>query len=291
MEKREPAVSLRVKYERHRRLAPVADLCVGEVMGTDRFLSIFGKHMKVANALRMLAIAAILLEPRLVAADLLRLESRFLGDGLFEYVIDFPDDRYFDKVNFDALSVVGLSDQLGVLRIDTPQHWTDVSGGWRHDQMLWEPVPYRTTFRIQTTTDAYRKSPITIVWAQHWYSWAVPEGTPNTDDTPPRAVAFANLTGLSPCLPAESDGSLPEWVSGVPGYPEVKIERIVMSEGKPVGIRFRVGGGLPVVVEASEDLKTWVAVGSVVGASGVSTWASAGPLNTMGTFFRVAVKR
>lgn len=245
--------------------------------------------MKPARFLPILAAATVLLEWHVMAADLVQMESRHLGDGLFEYAIEFPDGRYFDKVDFDAFDL-GLPNLVESF-VETPEHWAGASRGWRHDPMIWEAVPYRCTFRIQSGMNAHRQATMTIVWAQHWHSWAVPDGTSNNEETPPRMWAYGNLIGLVPCALAESDDSPAEYVSSVPGYPEVKVESVVMSKGKPTGIGFQVGRGLPVVVEASDDLKTWVVVGSAVGASGVTTWTSDDPLHGMGRFFRVAVNR
>ena len=124
----------------------------------------------------------------------------------------------------------------------------------------------------------------------HFYPWAVTEETPNSDETPPRGGAYANVTGLVPCSPDEADGSPPEWVDRVGGFPELEVQSILISDGRPTGIRFQVGGGLRVVVESSDDLKTWIAVGSAVGVNGLTTWAPGGTLETLGRFFRVAVR-
>src|SRR5437667_7599750 len=39
------------------------------------------------------------------ARDLVELESKYLGDGLFQYTLTFPDGRYFQNIKLNALNV------------------------------------------------------------------------------------------------------------------------------------------------------------------------------------------
>jgi hypothetical protein len=240
----------------------------------------------------LITAAIALLTQELAAADLVRLESRYLGDGIFEYVLEFPDDRYFDKVNFDAFHVGGLQDQA-VTFLETPPHWTEVLQGWKHDQMIWESVPYRRTFRVRSTTTSYRLSTATMAWGQHWFPWAAPEGTANSEETPPREIAYATFMCLSPCEPGEADGSPPEYISTVPGYPDLRIHGVVLewANRNLSGLMCEVGAGLPVVVETSNDMENWVPVGEVVGANGMTSWLADPAPDQAIRFFRIVVKR
>jgi hypothetical protein len=217
--------------------------------------------------------------------DLIRLESRFIGGGFFEYVLEFPDARYFDRVSFHSLHLMDGQGRV-VARVQTPEHWTADSRGWTHDQTHWDVVPYRATFRVKANGNDFRTANALAVWEMHWYEWALPE-----PEQPGQVVAYVSLPCLVPCGPNETDGSSPEQIHSVPSRPEVRVDGLSISDNGVIDIDFQVGEGVPVVIEASDDLINWVPIGTSVGTAGTTQWTSAATPAPEGQFFRVVVKR
>ncbi|HRI15259.1 MAG TPA: hypothetical protein PLX89_19880 [Verrucomicrobiota bacterium] len=223
----------------------------------------------------------------LSAGEWLRLESRYLGDRVFEYVLEFPDDDRLDKVVPTQLDTGNLAVESV---LEEPDHWTIESGQLTHDPLVWEPVPYRCTFRVKSAYETYRRTTMTIVVALHFQPWALPEGFPNSDETPPRAVGYAKLMGIIPCSESEADGTPPEYVASLSASFDLKMERVLFSDNEPIGIQFRAAPGLRVSIEASDDLKEWVTVGTQISVEGLNTWKPSYPLSGVGHFFRIALK-
>ena len=233
-------------------------------------------------------LAIIILTPEVEAEDLLRFKSKFLGDGVFEYELDFPDYRFFDFVNFDSVNLSGWQSGI-ILDSEFADEWSETSRGWRNDPLIWESVPYKALFRVQAHSDAYRVSTATIVFTHHMYSWAAPDGLPNSMETPPRTSAYLNLPCLIPCQPSEADDSPPEQVATSPGFADVRIDSLIFTRGRPTGIKFEVSNGMPVKIETSNDLDNWVNIGSTMGTRGITTWHFARPSDAEHQFFRVVV--
>lgn len=213
--------------------------------------------------------------------DLVALESKCLGEGVFEYTLSWLEDRYFEKCEFQTFSF-GFENVAEWL--DTPANWSLVGGEWRHDKPLLEDVPYQCTFRVRSDQTTHKLSAATIALGFNWRSWARPP------EMGSHAVGFVNLLCLVPCPPAEADGSERVYVARMPGYPEPEVESLLTDKGQVVGLRFTAGNQLPVVIEASDDLREWRSVGSSTGSGQVVTWMSAAPSEASSRFYRIVIR-
>jgi hypothetical protein len=233
-------------------------------------------------------LAIIILTPEAEAEDLLRFKSKFLGDGVFEYELDFPDDRFIDFVNFDSVDFSGWQSGI-ILDSEFADKWSETTRGWRHDPIIWETVPYASKFRLKANSDAYQVSNVTIVFTYHMYPWAALDGLPNSMETPPKTRLYVNMPCLIPCQPSVADDSPPEQIATSPGFTEVRIDSLIFTRGRPTGIKFEVHNGMPVKIETSNDLGHWVNIGNTKGTRGLTTWHFARPSDAENQYFRVVV--
>jgi hypothetical protein len=231
-----------------------------------------------------ISVALLLTVAPILARDFMTLESTYLGDGLFEYKLTFPDDRYWDQVSFG--SVLGLASFTDFVQI--PEGWDVIGSPWQQDPELPQPTPYQGVFRAHSDAPGYNIGTVSVAFTPHWRDWARPLDT-NTNGL---LVLYANLSCLVPTTETGRALSPTNVVGRIPGYPELEVQGLVLTNHQPVGLRFNAGPSLPVTIQASDDLKHWKAIASAQGAAAPVTWISSPPFPTgKSAYYRVVVQR
>lgn len=239
----------------------------------------------------LLGVALLRLTCEAPGCDLVQLESTYLGEGVCEYRLRVPDDRYFEKVEALQLSLYGLEGR--VQTVEMPANWFGESGlvgtvSWRHDAEVSESVPYEGTFRLwswEPWEPSFRLSEAAVAFRLRWHSWARPA------DAPADVFGFANFSCLVPCPAEKADGSPTTYVAASPGFPEFKLRSLTLDTDHRVVLSFIIGLGLPVGIEASDDLRHWTQVGTATGARGVTRWVSDVASQAAWRFYRLVVGR
>jgi hypothetical protein len=222
-----------------------------------------------------------------VNLDIVQLESKYLGDGLFQYTLTFPDGRYFETLKINALKVPFANfAEFG----QSPSNWNAGAAlattiQWDHAPDILEKPPYQAVLLARSNERTFRRSVFgeeaIVTYGLYWYPWA--------SDTIGGALGFGRLNCLLPCPAAEADGSSPIYRAALPGpYPELKILSFVVSNDVPYGLNFSAGQ-FAVGIESSSDLVTWTNVGDVLSTAEFGTWLSPVPLPELGSFFRLRV--
>ena len=221
------------------------------------------------------------------ARDLVELESKYLGDGLFQYTLTFPDGRYFQNIKLNALNVpFAKFDGFG----ESSSNWsagatTPASVQFEHAPDILEKPPYQAVLLVRSAQRTFRLSGFgesaRVTYGFYWYSWAT--------DTAGGALGFGNLACLVPCPPDAADGSSSNYFAALPGpYPDLKIQSLILSNDVPVGFNFSAGP-LTMGVEASSDLVTWKNIASIESTDEVGAWTAPSPLADFGSYFRLRV--
>src|SRR5262245_13045623 len=219
--------------------------------------------------------------------DLVQLESKYLGDGLFQYTLTFPDGRYFESLKINALKVpFGNFAEFG----QSSSNWNAgatlaATIQWDHAPDFLEKPPYRAVLLARSNERTFRRSVFgeeaIVTYGLYWYPWA--------SDTIGGALVFGRLSCLSPCQAAEADRSSPTCSSALSGpYPELKIQSFVISNDVHYGLNFSAGR-FGVGIESSRDLITWTNIADVQSTNDFATWLSDVPLPELGSFFRLRV--
>lgn len=223
--------------------------------------------------------------------NLVQLESKYVGNGVFQYTLTFPD-TYLERVNFndvDSLIVpfVGFTEFGNVS--------TNWAGGgvtalppvvkWDHNRSADENVPYQSVFQVRSTERTFRRSLPTesafVGLKIKPYVWA-PGGGGDW------VAGSARLGCLVPCPPDAADGSGPTYLTGVVEYPELRITSFVISNDVPVGLNFSAGQAI-VDIQTGSNLTNWTKVAEVTSTGESGSWLAPGPLFDLGQFFRLRV--
>jgi hypothetical protein len=241
------------------------------------------KAILLANTLVAVLLAVFSSQAR----DYFSLESTYLGNGIFEYTLTFPDDRYWDQI---GLSTFDPNSQDFVEITVTPPGWSVQLvplGSWAQDQSALQATPYQCVFRARSDQLAYRTAIGTVAFAPHWRDWARPLDTGTN-----LVTLYANVQCLIPATAAESDGSATNVTDHVPGFPELQIQSLVTANNAVVGVKFAAGPSLPVQIQASNDLQNWTTIANTQGTAGTTTWTSSLPVGANKTsFYRLLVQR
>jgi hypothetical protein len=231
----------------------------------------------------LVAVVGFLSTSRIVyGAHLIELESSYLGNGVFEYTLKFPDIGLFPTVLPDFFSVPfpGLTDYRM-----TPTNWTaspDDSPNWEHDRVVWETLPYSCTFLVSGTNTTFKLGRMIADFSAFEYMWT--EQTNTWTNT--TALGYVNLLCLIPCVPAEEDGSPTNYFSSTGDIPVVTISKLLFESSHPVGLEF-TSAAYRVSVEASFDLQNWTTVTNLNLSTSLTNWKSPVPLDVYGNFFRL----
>ena len=223
--------------------------------------------------------------------NLVQLESKYVGDGVFQYTLTFPE-TYLERVNFNDVDSF-IVPFVGFTEFGTVS--TNWSGGgvatlppvvkWDHDRSNDERVPYQAVLQARSSERTFRRTYPTeaafVGLKIKPYAWA-PGGGGDW------VAGSARLGCLVPCPPDAADGSDPTYLTGVVEYPELKITSFVISNDVPVGLNFSAGQAI-VDIETGSNLTNWTKVAEVTSAGESGSWLAPGALFDLGQFFRLRV--
>jgi hypothetical protein len=252
-----------------------------------------GTFMKITDPCSTLRFGFVLIAMAVLAGrqglarDYLIFESTYLGDGLLEYRLSFPDDRYWDQISACAVQL-GEAGEFVEIPV-TPEGWTFLTQppGWRQDSGVAQTTPLQVVYQARARQPGYRAGVCTVAFAPRWREWARPLDTSTNPVT-----LYANVPCLVPAAPSQADGSPTGIVDRVPGFPELRIENVAISQSGSLALTIDAGPSLPVEIQASEDLHSWTSVGNLAGSTTAVTWVGNAPADAKKpTFFRVVVQR
>ena len=166
------------------------------------------------SVLSTLLLGSLWLTAGATARDLITLESQYLGDGVFEYTVLLPEDRYFKKCQVQQLHFSSFAEVTEFPA--SPDNWSVLvytsSVEWRHDAAIVEELPYRVTIRMRSGLPSYRRARATAIMEFQFHPWVQ-----SSDVWSVNIVGYVNLTFLAPCSPEEADGTAPIYVDHVAG--------------------------------------------------------------------------
>lgn len=224
--------------------------------------------------------------PSLQAADFLRMESSYLGNGWFQYRVTLADDPYFEAASISAFSISfpGRT-EYGV----GPADWSSsdaVAGeaNWTADTQQVQARPYERTFLVRSSHTTFK----TVDQAVRFVGLATPKTQLQSAQVPVGAV-FLQLRGVVPCPPGEADNSSAVHQSSAALRQDLRITALTVVAGVPASLSYEWPYDSTVSLEGSFDFVTWTPIVMISGDAGLTTWNATVPLENSGRFFRLAL--
>jgi len=162
--------------------------------------------------------------------DLFRLDSTYLGDGLFEYRLRVLDDPFIASLRVEALSFRGVWSGPHELPVD----WTtNVQTGTLIDlrpiTLTNLGLPYDRVFRLRSaqTTFKQRVSSVVVPLAGQFATNAPVFGSSGS------LVGQGAMTALAPCPPEQADGSETNLTSRFELFRNPVIQELGLIGGEP----------------------------------------------------------
>jgi hypothetical protein len=220
------------------------------------------------------------------AADFLRMESSYLGDGWFQYRVTLVEDPFYEAASIGAISVSfpGRT-EYG----EDPTHWSSSAAvadeaNWSAEPQQSQARPYERTFLARSSHTTFK----TVDQAVKFVVVATPQTRLQTAQVQEVAVIL-RLRGVVPCPPGDADGSEAVQSSSAALREDLRLTSLVMENGAPISISYEWTYDSTVSLEASFDLKSWTPVATIQGEDGVTTWNATTPLENAGHFYRLVL--
>jgi hypothetical protein len=216
-----------------------------------------------------------------LGGDFAEVESRYMGDGTFQYTLRTLEDPRIAQLGFDQLIPYPFTNYLSNV---TPPHWTNIyyQGEWQgigFDGSVPQPRLNEISFSVSSSSTHFKLQ-------QHGFITIL-------------SVTLADCLGgesfggyrlfdcLVPCSAEEADGSAPQLLSSAQLLPDLVINELIVTDGEVHGLRFTWNEPSTVELQGSHDLAEWTAVARIYGDSPQTTWVTNAPLNSFGDFFRL----
>ncbi len=215
--------------------------------------------------------------------DVLEVESRYRGDGWFDYRLRTLEDPFFKAISFHQF----LPDPFTNYVANTlPNHWTNFlyDGKWTgimFDETVPQPRINEISFSVQSSSTHFRRSNYgfrTSIYLQ-FVDFYLRGGI----------GGYVNLACLVPCAPEEADGSPDVMISRVEMLPDVTIDQLILTNGNVHGLIFSWDEESTVELQATHNLTLWTTVARLWGNPPQTTWTTNLPLNSFGKYFRLSV--
>lgn len=218
------------------------------------------------------------------AADFLTLRSSYLGNGLFEYRLELPDDNFFTNASIGTFSVSFTNRQAFVI---TPTDWMPLTSElnqaiWNFDTNALQSRPYTATFQVQSTSTTFR----TLDAAAFVSYQATPAGALLTTNFPALA-GFGVVKALVPCDPAQADGSASTLEDCFAVRDDLRITGLTTISGEATALSFWWDSDSTVQVQSSPDLSIWTVQTNLLGNAGTNRWTLPSPLSATSRYFRL----
>jgi thiosulfate/3-mercaptopyruvate sulfurtransferase len=240
-----------------------------------------GTYGLAVSSLALLALSSSLRTG--YGGNLVTLDSEHLGGGIFEYRLTCNPQPYLERSGLSNFSLPfpGFD---GV--VQEPMNWQRAPGfptppqaeaslEWLHNQTNQESLPYQCAFRVRTQKPAFRLGTSQLTNVLHWNDWAQPPGyRTNVQER-------LTLRCLVPCDLEQSDGSPPLYHDGASDFPEINISQCYLAASPALRLGIAARPGLPLCLEATEDLNSWHRVNFLAASGSLTPWtvntAQAGP--------------
>jgi hypothetical protein len=232
---------------------------------------------------RLLLIAMALVPSAVFGANLLQVDSKYLGGGQFEYRVKSLPDSLFLALDVTSF---GIPFAGRVAYGPVPPKWmADTSSvdraEWVYDSFDAQPREQEITFTARSTQTTFK----TVTARMLGYSFTFNNGQAGSENVD--AVGVAEFSILVPCPPSEADNSPTNRVSGFEALPPLRLRKLEMSGGNVNGVTFSWVGDFTVRLQTSANLRNWQDVAYLFGSGSANTWTTNQPLNSFGNFFRL----
>ncbi|NOS68962.1 MAG: hypothetical protein HOP33_03445 [Verrucomicrobia bacterium] len=215
--------------------------------------------------------------------DVLELESRYNGDGWFEYRLRTLEDPFFKAIRFGQL----LPDPFTNYVANTlPDHWTNfvyngVWAGIKFDATVPQPRINEISFSVKSGSTHFRRATPGFVTSIFLEFVDLYKGG--------GLGGYVNLNCLVPCSPEEADGSPPTIVSRIELIPDVKIDQLIFTNGQVHGLTYSWIQPSTVELQASHNLADWMTVARFFGNPPQTTWTTNISFSSFGQFFQLSL--
>lgn len=213
--------------------------------------------------------------------DVLELETRYLGDGCFQYQLRTLYDPFFVDISIGQLAPIGFTNYVSNT---VPPHWTNFffGGQWNgilFDETAPQPRINEISFTVCSSLTSFRKDTNGFFF--------------NLQLTLADCFEFRDLGAgrifpcLVPCAPEEADGSAPDLVFRQELIPDLKIDELILTNRDVYGLKFSWATTSTVELQGSHDFINWTPVARFFGDAPQTTWTTNSSLNAFGEFFRL----
>ncbi len=215
--------------------------------------------------------------------DFIEMESKYLGEGWFQYRFKSLDDPYVKQRELLSIWPTSFS---GFIENVAPIGWTNIYfetnwNGFAFDEANSNSVLTELTFRVRSSRTNYRRSDDFFSVARVTFADPyLPSGG---------GVVMLRFDCLIPCLPEEVDGSPDKVVSRIELVKDIKIDGLIQTNREIYGISFTWNENSTVRLEGSFNLKTWSTVAQFFGTPPTTIWITNTPINSYGRFFRLGL--
>jgi hypothetical protein len=223
--------------------------------------------------------------PSAWARNFLELESRYLGDGWFQYRIKvFADPMWQAAVATGVLIGCTNRAEYGA----PPENWaTDASdpnyAWWTFSDAIIPDRPYEAVLSVRSGQTSIKTLPTGAVIG--FKADTHPDFV--SSNLTASSEGFKRLGCLAPCSPSEADGSPTNLVSRFELVPDLSIDRLLFVNGLPQGLAVSWKYPSTVGIEATFDFLQWTNIAYALTSPPKTNWVSNVPLNTSGSYFRL----
>src|SRR6266498_3593949 len=196
---------------------------------------VVGKAANMQRSIRLLIVMVVNIVLGLttgISRDVVEVESRYLGDGWFQYGLRTLPDPFIIEIGFANLVPYPFTNY--VLSI-APPHWTNYFSkeewwGIAHDQSGPQPRLNEINFSVRSSLTHFKQQPhgfetfFAVILADCFRSTYI--------------AGYVNLPCLIPCAPGEADGSPPQLVARFELIPDLIINRLILTNGEVHGLTF-----------------------------------------------------
>ena len=216
--------------------------------------------------------------------DLFRLDSTYLGDGLFEYRLRVLDDPFIATLRIEALSFRGVWSGPHELPVDwTTNIQTGTLIDLRPITLTNLALPYERVFRLRSaqTNFKQRVSSVVVPLAGQFATNAPVFGSSGS------LVGQGAMIALAPCPPEQADGSDTNLTTRFELFRNPVIQELGVVDGAPRFLTLTHQGSAFLRLESSTNLVDWSAVAGFQATNGVNRWTNASGLGAGESFFRL----
>lgn len=217
-----------------------------------------------------------------LAREAIELESGYDGDGWFHYRLRTLEDPFLAGVQFGQLLPVPFPDyQTNTV----PDDWTNFFSNEQWSGIIFDatnaqPRINEISFSVKSGSTHFKRKPYGFK-TKVYFTFA--------DQYKGGLGGYLNLDCLIPCAPEEADGSPPTLVYRQELVPDVKIDRLVLTNQNIYGVTFSWAEPSTVELQGSFDMTSWTNIARFFGDPPQTTWTTNISLNQYGRFFRLSL--